>query len=346
MLTLERKIIAFAALGEIMLEGAAGKTNGRSAVFTDLIDKSVEHNPWFTPDNVRLAVEAIGESLSSDNLKKWISLYPELSSRKNPGNIGVVMAGNIPLVGFHDLLSVLISGHRIIGKLSSKDEILMRAVADTLIKTEPQFNDYISLTTGTLSGFDAVIATGSDNTSRYFEYYFRGYPSIIRHNRNSIAVLDGSETDEELRLLGHDIFSYFGLGCRNISKLYLPENFDINRMLSCWNEYEKLREHQKYAANYDHNKAVMIVNRQHFTDSGFILVRCDSSLTPPMAVLNYELYDSGDTVKKHIQGMSDRIQCVTGHGYASLGSAQHPFLWEYADDIDTIDFLLNFFLPG
>jgi len=345
MFTLERKIIAFASLGEIMLESAKGSKSGPSAVFADLIGKSVEYNPWFTSDNVRMALEALGESLSYDNLKKWISFYPELSSGAAPRNIGVVMAGNIPLAGFHDLLSVLISGHRIIGKLSSKDELLMCAVKDALIEKEPLFSNYIQLTTGTLSGFDAVIATGSDNTSRYFEYYFRGYPSIIRHNRNSIAILDGKETDEELRLLGHDIFSYFGLGCRNISKLYLPENFNMERMLSFWNEYEKLREHHKYAANYDHNKAVMIVNRQPFTDTGFILLCKDSSLTPPMAVLNYEFYDTRETVKMHIQNMSDRIQCVTGHGFAPLGSAQHPCLWDYADDIDTIGFLLNFFLP-
>ncbi len=346
MISIERKINVFATLGEIMLAGAAGETSGPSKVFAHLIDNSVDYNPWFTQDNVRMAVEAIGESISYDNLQKWLSFYPEITVPVNPRNIGVVMAGNIPLVGFHDFLSVLISGHRIIGKLSSKDELLMRAVADTIIKTEPQFSDYIQLTTGTLSGFDAVIATGSDNTSRYFEYYFRGYPSIIRHNRNSIAVLDGTETDNELRLLGHDIFSYFGLGCRNISKLYLPENFDISGMISCWSEYEKLRGHQKYAANYDHSKAVMIVNRHHFTDTGFVLLRCDSSLTPPMAVLNYEFYDSPEAVKMHIQSIRNRIQCITGHGYAPLGSAQHPCLWEYADDIDTIRFLLNFFLHG
>jgi hypothetical protein len=343
MLSLERRIEAFSALGEIMVKGAAGVSTGPSAIFSSLIETLEGTNPWFTPVNVRMAVKATGEMISDENILKWLSRYPDIGKPHDPARIGVVMAGNIPLVGLHDFLSVLITGNTVNGKLSSKDEQLMRAVAGTLIKIEPAFLDSIDLTTGKITDFKGVIATGSDNTSRYFEYYFRDYPSVIRHNRNSIAVLDGNETDKELTLLARDIFTYFGLGCRNVSKLYVPEGFDVNRLAVCWNEYESLRSHHKYAANYDHNKAVFIVNRQPFTDTGYVLLRQDGSLTPPMAVLNYEFYSSPEVLKSQIQALSERIQCIAGHGYTAFGEAQFPNLWDYADEVDTITFLLKNF---
>jgi hypothetical protein len=343
MLSRERRIDAFSALGEIMVKGAAGSSSGLSAIFSSLIETLEGTNPWFTPMNVSMAVKATGEMISNENILKWLSRYPDIDRPHDPVRIGVVMAGNIPLVGFHDFLTVLITGNIVNGKLSSKDEQLMRAVAGTLIKIEPAFTDAIDLTTGKITDFKGVIATGSDNTSRYFEYYFRDYPSVIRHNRNSVAVLDGNETDEELTLLGRDIFTYFGLGCRNVSKLYIPEGFDINRLTGCWNEYERLRSHYKYAANYDHNKAVFIVNRLPFTDTGYVLLRRDDSLTPPMAVLNYEFYSSPEVLKSQLQLLSERIQCIAGRGYTAFGEAQFPNLWDYADEVDTITFLLKKF---
>jgi hypothetical protein len=251
------------------------------------------------------------------------------------------MAGNIPLVGFHDLLCVLITGNRLMAKISSKDALLMRAVTGFISEAEPGLGSCITLTDGTLSGFDAVIATGSDNTARYFEYYFRDRPSIIRRNRNSAAVLDGTETDEELKLLGEDVFAYFGLGCRSVSKLFLPEGYDITRLTSSWHDWQKLRGHQKYAVNYDHSKALMIVNRQPFTDTGYLLLRHDPSLSPPMAVLNYDFYASRELLKNELETAANNLQCVTGHGYTLLGKAQQPELWDYADDVDTILFLLK-----
>ena len=225
--SIEKRIDAFSGLGTVMRDGAAGVTADHAGRFGSLIDTLHLSNPWFTPDNVRRAVSSIGNILTAEKLHRWLSAYPELNDGHKSGTVGVVMAGNIPLVGFHDLLCVLIAGNRLQAKLSTKDEHLMRAVADTLISLEPAFKDYIQLTTGNLSGFDAVIATGSNNTSRYFEYYFRDIPSVIRHNRNSIAILDGTETADELTLLGDDIFTYFGLGCRNVSKLYMPEGYDV-----------------------------------------------------------------------------------------------------------------------
>ena len=337
----EQRINAFVTLGSAMRDAVSGTTNTYSSHFIGLLDSLVQSNPWFTPENVRKAVGAIGDKLTDGNLREWLNRYPEIPDHPVPSTIGVVMAGNIPLVGFHDLLCVLITGNRLRAKLSSKDELLMRAVTEVLTKAEPSLGSCISMTGGTLSGFDAVIATGSDNTSRYFEYYFRGYPSIIRRNRSSVAVLDGTESDGELKLLGEDVFAYFGLGCRSISKLYLPEGYDITRLTSCWHTWEKLRSHQKYAVNYDHSKALMIVNRQSFTDTGYLLLRCDPSLAPPMAVLNYEFYPSTEWLKNELETAGKSLQCVTGHGHTPLGKAQQPELWDYADDIDTIIFLLK-----
>jgi hypothetical protein len=332
---------AFAELGRVMRESAAGETGGHTGRFGDLIDTLHLSNPWFTPDNVRRALGAIGKALTTEKLNRWLSEYPMLNDDRKPSTVGVVMAGNIPLAGFHDLLCVLITGNRLQAKLSSKDELLMQSVADTLISIETSLKDYIELTPGTLSGFDMVIATGSNNTSRYFEYYFRNVPSVIRRNRNSIAVLDGTETTEELELLGDDIFSYFGLGCRNVSKLYLPAGYDVTRLPAFWKRYESLREHSKYAANYDHNKAIMIVNRKPFTDAGFVILRNDKSLTPPMAVVNYEFYSGPEMAERETESLKNLLQCVTGHGYTPYGDSQKPELWEYADNVDTISFLLK-----
>jgi len=343
MLTLERRIEAFSALGEILLDSASGNSQGRSEIFASLIDGLNTSNPWFTPDNVRMAIKSSGEMISNENLLKWLSHYPDIDRPHTPARIGVVMAGNIPMVGFHDFLSVLITGNFINGKLSSKDEPLMKAVAGTLIEIEPGLRESIDLTTDKITDFKGVIATGSDNTSRYFEYYFRNCPSVIRHNRNSIAVLDGAESDEELALLGKDIFTYFGLGCRNVSKLFVPEGYDVNRFAGYWSNYDNLRLHHKYASNYDHNKAVFIVNRELFTDTGFVLLHNDRSLTPPMAVLNYEFYSSVDELKSQIQSLSERIQCIAGHEYSAFGRAQYPNLWDYADEVDTVGFLLKNF---
>jgi hypothetical protein len=338
---IDQRIRAFAALGEVMRDGAQGVTSGHAGRFAGLIETLHLTNPWFTTDNVRLALSSIGNTLTESNLHRWLSAYPELQEERQPVTVGVVMAGNIPLVGFHDLLSVLISGNRLQAKLSTKDELLIKAVTETLISIEPSFRSCIGLTTDRLKGFDMVIATGSNNTSRYFEYYFRNIPSIIRRNRNSIGILDGTETPVELELLGDDIFSFFGLGCRNVSKLYLPHGYEVSGLLQHWTRYEALRSHCKYSVNYDHTKAVMMVNRESFTDGGFVLLKESSSLTPPMAVLHYSFYDDGETPEKGPDLSEMMLQCVTGHGRLPFGKSQKPELWDYADNIDTILFVLK-----
>ena len=337
----EKRVEAFAALGKVMRDGAAGVTAGHAGRFARLIDTLHLSNPWFTPDNVRRAVAAIGNNLTPEKLHRWLSAYPGVMEEHEPATVGVVMAGNIPLVGFHDLLCVLITGNRLQAKLSSKDEPLMQAVTGTLTDIEPSFGNLIDITNDRLKGFDMVIATGSNNTSRYFEYYFRRVPSIIRRNRNSIAILDGTETPDELDLLGDDIFSYFGLGCRNVSKLFLPEGYDPANLLKFWHRHELLRLHGKYAVNYDHNKAIMIVNREPFIDGGFVLLREAPSLAPPMAVVHYEFYGAGIATEQLSETDKNMLQCVAGHGRLPFGKSQQPELWEYADNIDTISFVLK-----
>jgi hypothetical protein len=337
-LTLQQRIDVFAKLGRVMRDGASGVTTGHAGQFAGLIETIHHSNPWFTPDNVRHAVSAIGSNLTVEKLQRWLSAYPELNEQRQPSTVAVVMAGNIPLVGFHDLLCVLITGNRLLAKLSTKDELLMRTVTDTILSAEPALAAYIDLTTDRLTSFDMVIATGSTNTSRYFEYYFRNIPAIIRRNRNSIAIIDGTETEEELELLGDDIFSFFGLGCRNVSKLYLPAGYDPDQLPQNWKKYGSLRGHYKYSVNYDHNKAIMMINRERFTDGGFVLLKHDRSLTPPTAVINYEFYDNPDVPARETELRKDQLQCVTGHGFLSFGSTQQPELWDYADNIDTILF--------
>ena len=337
----QKRVGAFAELGKAIRDGAAGIASGHAGRFAGLIATLHLSNPWFTPDNTRRAVAAIGNNLTEEKLLEWLSAYPEVKEEREPFTIGVVMAGNIPLVGFHDLLCVLVTGNRLQAKLSTKDELLIRTVTETLTEIEPSFGSRIEIATDRLQGFDMVIATGSNNTSRYFEYYFRNVPAIIRRNRNSIAILDGTETHEELDLLGDDIFTYFGLGCRNVSKLCLPAAYDLASLPVNWQRYEPLRSHYKYSLNYDHNKAIMIVNREPFVDGGFVLLKESSSLTPPMAVVHYEFYGAGEDPCREAESAENMLQCVTGHGRLPFGKSQQPELWDYADNIDTISFVLK-----
>jgi hypothetical protein len=340
-MNLKERIESFSRLGEILRDSLDGKPSRYSSQLLQLIDTQHIKNPWFTAENVRMAVMAIAEQLTQENLTIWTSHYPELNQERKPLKTGLIMAGNIPLVGFHDFLTVLISGNDLIAKTSSKDADLIRFAGDILCDLNSGFKNKIEFTDGTLSGFDAVIATGSDNTSRYFEYYFGKYPSIIRKNRNSIAIIEGNESDEELRLLGSDIFSYFGLGCRNVSKLFVPSGYDFSRMIMAWNKYSELIRHSKYASNYDFSKAVYLVNREKFTDTGFILLKEDQGLSSPVAVLYYEYYNSLDEAGRITENLKEKIQCICGKNHVPFGKAQAPSLWDYSDGIDTLEFLLK-----
>jgi hypothetical protein len=340
------RIRAFSELGEILRNDLQGKNAKYSSELNTLIDTQHLNNPWFTPENVRMAISSIANELTPENLTKWTDLYPALNQDARPIRVGIIMAGNIPLAGFHDFMSVLISGNDIISKTSSKDADLIRFIGEILCEINPEFKNKIEFTHGTLYGFDAVIATGTDNSSRYFEYYFGKYPHIIRKNRNSIAFIKGNESHAELEALGIDVFSYFGLGCRNVSKLYVPEGYDFSAMINSWGEYSGVISHSKYAGNYDFSKAVYLVNKERFNDTGFLLLKEDHGLSSPVAVLYFQYFKSMISLQKETDQLKEKIQCITGEGFVPFGKAQSPALWDYADGVDTLEFLLKKNQPG
>jgi hypothetical protein len=340
-MNLKERIESFSELGKILRVELKSNSEYSSDSLNALINNQYKINPWFTPENVRKALNAVSDELTLENLIKWTDAYPELKTDISPITVGVIMAGNIPLVGFHDFLSVLISGNRLLAKKSSKDSDLIIYISNLLCNINNEFSKLIEFTEGTLANFDAIIATGSNNSSRYFEYYFGKYPNIIRKNRNSIAIIEGDETAEELEGLGNDIFSYFGLGCRNISKVYIPTGYDISKLVNYWDMFAGVVNNLKYANNYDFNKAVYLVNKEKFIDTGYLLLKESNILSSPVAVLHYEFYDSILTIEKETELRKNMIQCTVGKNGIPFGQAQSPKLWDYADGIDTIEFLLK-----
>lgn len=338
---LPERINAFAELGTILRESLEGRNNKYSGKIDNLIAGQQSKNPWFTPDNAKMALKAIAANLTHEKLVKWTGMYPELNADYQPVVVAVIMAGNIPLVGFHDIISVLITGNRLIAKTSSKDPELPAAVAEILFDIDKRFRDMIDFTDGTLKDFDAVIATGSNNTSRYFEYYFGRHHSLIRRNRNSIAVITGGETPAELKNLGEDIFSYFGLGCRNVSKIFIPEDFDPETLKEHWAGWSHIISHTKYGNNYDYYKAVYLVNREYFHDSGFFLMKEEKGFASPVSVIFYEYYRRDEDLWSLLEPEKEKLQCVVGHGMIDFGKTQWPELWDYADNKDTIEFILK-----
>lgn len=262
--------------------------------FQDIIALSQSHNGWFTPQQIYFAIASWAIALNEKNLDKWLSAY-DFSNTK-PKTIGLILAGNIPLVGFHDFLCVLFSGHRALIKTSSNDKYLLPFLTQYLIAIEPEFVNYITFTEEKLTNYDAIIATGSNNTARYFEYYFRNKPAIIRQNRNSVAVLDGNETKENLIALGEDIFRYFGLGCRNISKIFIPKGYHFKLFFEAMYAHKDIIYYEKYANNYDYNKAVYLMSSYKILDNEFMTLKEDTSYSSPISSLFYEYYDTIDQV--------------------------------------------------
>lgn len=304
-----------------------------------LVLRVKNENPWFTPGSVNVAFEGVKRYLDPARLRQWTSHY-DLKSR-SARTIAVIMAGNIPLAGFHDLLSVLISGHSLMAKLSSKDSVLPSYLIDKLIEIEPRFRERISLP-AQLKNFDAVIATGSDNSARYFQYYFGKYPHIIRQNRTSCAVVSGKETSQDLALLGRDVFTYFGLGCRSVSKIFIPEDYDPTQLIHAWDIYVDIIHHHKYHNNYDYQKSILLVNKIPFYDSGFVILQENEKLVSPISVVYLERYTNPTDIASRLTAVADKIQCTVGDpnaGYVPFGQAQSPELWDYADNVDTMKFL-------
>lgn len=311
--------------------------------FLDLITLSQSHNGWYTPENVFFAINSWSEALTDHNLDKWVSAYNFESV--NPKTIGLILAGNIPLVGFHDFLSVLISGHSVLVKTSSNDQHLLPFLAKYLIAVEPKLKNKIHFTEGKLENFDAVIATGSNNTARYFEYYFKDKPSIIRKSRNSVAVLNGNESAEQMIALGEDIFRYFGLGCRNVSKLFIPKNYNFDLFFNGMFPHQDVIKYEKYANNYDYNKAVFLMSNFKLLDNEFLTIKEDSSYASPIASVFYEYYDDLNDLKSRLETEKDQIQCIVSNNLIEnsidFGQTQKPNLWDYADNVDTIAFLIK-----
>ena len=342
----------FIELGKFLNQFSEGKNIKNISVlyndlffddFVNLIQLSQSHNGWYTPENVYFSIQSWAKALTEENLNQWLSAYN--LEVNQPKKVGLILAGNIPLVGFHDFLSVLISGNNVLVKTSSNDQFLLPFLAKYISAIEPEFENKITFIEGKLENFDAVIATGSNNTARYFDYYFKDTPSIIRKNRNSIAVLNGQESIAQLIALGEDIFRYFGLGCRNVSKLFVPKGYSFNAFFEAIFEYQDVIHYEKYANNYDYNKAVFLMSNFKLLDNGFLTLKEDASHASPISSIFYEFYENLEDLQIRLQSESDEIQCVVSNNLIEnsvrFGQTQKPNLWDYADNVDTIAFLLT-----
>ena len=328
------RLAAFVALGHRLAHLPADELATQAA-------RARNQNAWFDLPNVRAAVAGIARLLAGEPLRQWAARYPPEPAAVR--QIGVVMAGNIPLVGFHDLLCVLLSGHVLLAKLSADDTALMAWLMEELLALEPRFADSIKVVPR-LNAADAFIATGSDNTARYFEYYFGKRPHLIRRNRTSVAVLTGRETSSELALLAPDIFQYYGLGCRNVSKLFVPEDYDFIPLLDALQIGEGVLNHHKYQNNYDYNKSILLVNRVHHYDTGFLLLTRNTALVSPISVLHYTEYASEVELVDQLTDVAAQTQCLVSAagrfaGSVPFGRAQEPNVADYADGVDTMEFL-------
>lgn len=311
--------------------------------FKTCLNQATLQNAWFTPENLNHAIAQWGQALTKSNLTDWLANY-NIAQAPKSRTVAIIMAGNIPLVGFHDFLSVLVSGHKVLAKLSSNDQLLLPFIAKFLIDQEATLADKIEFTQERLQGFDAVIATGSNNTGRYFEHYFSKYPHIIRKNRNSVAILTGTESPEALAALGEDIFRYFGLGCRSVSKIFVPENYDFDALFKAVFKWKDLLDHHKYVNNYDYNKAVYLMSELNILDNGFLVLKEDNTYGSPIATLFYEYYQDQETLSQKLEADKEALQCIVGNGAqatVAFGQTQQPTLKDYADGVDTISFLTS-----
>jgi hypothetical protein len=342
-MTLSERINAFVLLGEQIKQIV--QETGNEGTKSYLCQIARHQNGWFDEDNVARALEGLSFYLDKKLFTDWVAAYQLPEVRKTPEKkIGVVMAGNIPLVGIHDLLCVLVSGHILLAKLSAQDTVLMKAIVKMLLDIAPQFADKIQFV-DMLKEADAFIATGSDNSARYFQYYFSKKPNIVRHNRVSIGVMRGDETQDSLKKLTDDILSYYGLGCRNVSKVYLPVGADIQHLLKASEEMaQKARENHKYSNNYDYNKSIYLVNGVPHLDNGGLLAKQTQEIVSPISVIYYEYYTDLNDLAIKLQFLYNKIQCIVSEdgwyeGSVPFGKAQLPTLNDYADGVDTMLFL-------
>lgn len=329
-MNLQARINSFISLGKILAEGSAPS-------LMEAKENATIQNPWFIPTFIDQSIKQITQQFLQQNaLEAWTALYPSIAASPTGKKVGIIMAGNIPMVGFHDLLSTLIAGHHAIVKLSSKDTILMTWIINTLIQIDPQWQDQISIQEQ-LKGCDAYIATGSNNTGQYFETYFGKFPNIIRKNKTSIAILDGTETEEELDALANDMLLYYGMGCRNVTQIWVPENYDFIPLLTALKKYDFLIDNHRFKNNYDYQLALLMMNSQQYMSSGSVLLSENPSPFAAISQIHYQTYPFQTTPSLQL----DEIQCVVGHGHLPFGSLQCPSLDQYADGVDTLQFLAN-----
>lgn len=345
-MTLQQRRDAFVQLGLFIKRHFSGERREKEMKFHQdldlLIEKAFTYNGWFTKDNVESALKGIALMLDENDLNKFCQHIPENIQAKK---VAVIMAGNIPAVGFHDMMSVLLSGHHILIKVSSDDHILIPFLAGMLIYFDAQFASRIEFAANKLENFDAVIATGSNNSARHFEYYFGKYPHIIRKNRTSVAILSGKESQAELESLGKDIFQYFGLGCRNVAKLYVPSGYSFDAFFEAIYPYREVVNNKKYGNNYDYNRAIYLLDGVKFLDNNFLILRENEGIHPPNATLFYEEYGNEKELVDKLNSLAEQLQCIVGtfssvqSDIISFGKAQEPGIFEFADGINTIDFL-------
>ena len=302
-------------------------------------EKAFQKNKWFTEEFVNLSFKSISSAfLDPEKLEAWVNFY-HIDDNIIAKKVGIVMAGNIPLVGFHDFLSIFITGHHQHIKLSEKDEVLLTHFIEKMCEWNPKVAGVVK-TSSLLKGCDAYIATGSNNAARYFNYYFGKYPSIIRNNKTSVAVLTGNETAAELIALADDVHVYFGLGCRNVTKIFVPKEYDFVPLLTAFKKYGYLTDHTKYKNNYDYNLALLIMNNKFYMTNESIILAENENIFSPVSELHYSFYENEKIVFDE-PGRRENVQCIVGEEHLPFGSAQQPGLFDYADGIDTMQFLLS-----
>ena len=348
-MNLEYRVNALEKLGALLIaisedkswEGFdTGVTEDEYNALSEMTKTVRVFNGWFTEKQVKNSLGAWGNQLTSDNLSKWLENY-NLKHDNSDKVIGIIMAGNIPLVGFHDFVCCYVAGFKSKIKLSSDDDKLFPALLNVLNHFDDTVKERVEIVFTKLKDIDGIIAAGSNNTSRYFEQYFGKYPNIIRKSRTSVAVITGEESEEDLAGLANDVFAYYGLGCRNVTKVFLPKGYDLDNLFKAFFPFQYVSENNKYANNYDYHKAVFMMEQYDLLENGFLIMKEDQSLHSPIGTLYYEYYSDANSIQEHLKQFDENIQCVVSKKDIPFGKAQNPELWDYADNIDTIEFLLG-----
>ena len=339
----DKIVSSLSQLGDFLNQFLSAKPenfNEEERKFASLIKKSEIENPWFTEGSVRFCLKSWAKNLTKEKISAWTGQYHFSSTSKK---IGLILAGNIPLVGFHDVICVLLSGNIPLIKLSSKDKLILPFLLNKWNELSGGILEFHFVEK--LENYDAVIATGSNNTARYLEYYFKDVPNIIRKNRTSIGVLKGNETNEEIQALAEDIFRYFGLGCRNVTRLFIPPEMPLDRLFENFINFKEIINHNQYANNYDYNRAIYLLNQEQFWDNNFVMLKEDEKLFSPLSVINFSRYETINDVQNFLSENEENIQCIVANSTLEIptaigfGKAQHPKLDTYADNVNTMAFL-------